>query len=98
MVSGHPCTFFFIKIYFQASRILLFQIKHYHNYDWAITNNMFFNAEKFYYVSFNTDPTENKCNVYVNPKMGIIPHPSNVQDLGITKSSDCTFNALFHFS
>ena len=61
-------------------------------YDWAITNNMFFNAQKFHYVSFNTDPTGNKCNVYVNPKMDIIPHSSNVQDLGITMSSDCTFN------
>ena len=38
-------------------------------YDWAITNNMFFNAQKFHYVSLNTNPTENKCNVYVNPKM-----------------------------
>ena len=36
-------------------------------YDWAITsNNMFFNAQKFHYVSFNTDPTGNKCNVYDN--------------------------------
>ena len=61
-------------------------------YDWAITNNMFFNAQKFHYVSFNSDPTGNKCNVYVNPKMDIIPHSSNVQDLGITMSSDCTFN------
>ena len=61
-------------------------------YDWAITNNMFFNAQKFHYVSFNTDPTENNCNVYVNPKMDIIPHSSNVQDLGITMSSDYKFN------
>ena len=55
---------------------------------------MSFNAQKFHYdyVSFNTDPTKNKCNVYVNPKMDIIPHSSNVQDLGITMSSDCTFN------
>ena len=28
-----------------------------------------------------------------SPKMDIIHHSSNVQDLGITKSSDCTFNA-----
>ena len=53
---------------------------------------MFFNAQKYCYVSFNTDPTGNKCNVYVNPKMDIIPNSSNVQDLGITISSDCTFN------
>ena len=59
-------------------------------YDWAITNNMFFNAQKFHYVSFNTDPTGNLCNVYINPKMDIIPHSSNVLDLGITMSSDCT--------
>ena len=53
---------------------------------------MLFNAQKFNYVSFNTDPTGNKCNVYVNPKMDIIPHSSNVQDMGFTMSSDCTFN------
>ena len=41
---------------------------------------------------YATDPTGNKCNVYVNPKMDIIPHSSNVQDLGITMSSDCMFN------
>ena len=35
-------------------------------YDWAITNNMFFNAQRFHYVSFDTDPTGNKCNVYVD--------------------------------
>ena len=62
-------------------------------YDYAITN-MFFNAQKFHYVSFNTDPTGNKCNVYVNPKMDIIPHSSNVQDLRITMSSDCTFSGV----
>ena len=44
------------------------------------------------HVSFNTDPTGNKCNVYFNPKMDIIPHSSNVQDLEITMSTDCTFN------
>ena len=53
---------------------------------------MFFYAQKLHYVSFNTDLTGNKCNVYVNPKMDIIPHSSNVQDLGITMPSDCTFN------
>ena len=48
--------------------------------------------KNFHYVSFSTDPTGNKCNVYVNRKMDIIPNSSNVQDLGITMSSDCTFN------
>ena len=28
-------------------------------YDWAITNNMFFNTQKCHYVFFNTDPTGN---------------------------------------
>ena len=31
VVSGHLCTFLFIKTYFQALFILLCQIKHYHN-------------------------------------------------------------------
>ena len=30
VVSGHLCTFLFIKTYFQALFILLCQIKHYH--------------------------------------------------------------------
>ena len=35
-----------------------------HVYDWASTNNMFFNAQKFYYVSFSP----NKyyiCQIYI---------------------------------
>ena len=59
-------------------------------YDWAHVNNMFFNAQKFNYVSFNGS------NVYTNPNMEIIFPSMNVLDLGIYMSGDCTVN--YHIS
>ena len=41
---------------------------------------MFCNAQKFYNVSFNHDPTGNKCNVYVNPKIILFLKCSRSQD------------------
>ena len=41
-------------------------------YDWAHVNNMFFNAQKFNYVSFNGSMTPCGSNVYTNPNMEII--------------------------
>ena len=54
---------------------------------------MFFNAQKFHYLCFNLPISSNKCNVYINPKYDIIPHSENVLDLGITMSSNCSFDA-----
>ena len=65
-------------------------------YDWAHVNNMFFNAQKFNYVSFNGSMTPCGSNVYTNPNMEIISPSMNVLDLGIYMSSDCTFN--YHIS
>ena len=62
-------------------------------YKWAIDNNMFFNAQKFHYLCFNPSISFNKCKVYINPKYDIIPHSENVLDLGITMSSNCSFDA-----
>ena len=64
----------------------------YHVYDWASANNMFFNAQKFYYVSFSPNKYSNLSNVYINPEYNIISPSSNVLDLGV--SSNCTFD--FH--
>ena len=41
-------------------------------YDWAHVNNMFFNAQKFNYVSFNGSMMPCGSNVYTNPNMEII--------------------------
>ena len=54
---------------------------------------MFFNAQKFHYLYFNPSISSNKCNVHINPKYDIIPHFENVLDLGITMSSNYSFDA-----
>ena len=61
-------------------------------YDWAHVNNMFFNAQKFNYVSFNGSMTQCGSNVYTNQNMEIITPSRNVLGLGIYMSGDCTFN------
>ena len=65
-----------------------------HVYDWASTNSMFFNAQKFYYVSFSPNKYSSLSNVYINPEYNIIIPSSNVLDLGVYMSSNCTFD--FH--
>ena len=65
-----------------------------HVYDWASINNMFFNAHKFYYVSFCPNKYSSLSNVYINPEYNIISPSSNVLDLGVYISSNCTFD--FH--
>ena len=43
-----------------------------HVYDWASANNMFFNAQKFYYVSFSLNKYSSLSNVYINTEYNII--------------------------
>ena len=62
-------------------------------YNWSVHNNMFFNSEKFHYISFSSSLSFNSYNVYANPNMEII-NPSDVLDLGIFMSSNCSFE--FH--
>ena len=62
-----------------------------HVYDWASANNMFFNAQKFYYVSLSSNKYYSLSNVYINPEYNIISPSSNVLDLGVYMSSNCTF-------
>ena len=73
-----------------------FKIDIYSVYDWAHVNNMFINAQKFYYVSFTGSMTSCSSNVYTNPNMEIITPSRIVLDLGIYMSGDCTFN--YHIS
>ena len=53
-----------------------------HIYDLASTHNMFFNALKFYYVSFSPNKYSSLSNVYINPEYNILSPSSNVLDLG----------------
>ena len=65
-------------------------------YDWAHVNNMFFDAQKFNYVSFNGSMTPYDSNFYTNPDMEIISPSGNIFDQGIYMSGDYTFN--YHIS
>ena len=43
-----------------------------HVYDWASANDMFFNAQKLYCVSFSPNKYYSQSNVYINPEYNII--------------------------
>ena len=62
-------------------------------YKWASDNNMFFNAKKIHYLPFSASQASNKSNVYINPSMDIIPQSTDVPDLGIIMSKDCSFDS-----
>ena len=61
-------------------------------YDWASSNNMFFNSKKFTYVPFSINGAAYKSNAYIDPSMNIISPSTHVLDLGISMSSNCTFD------
>ena len=62
-------------------------------YDWAKTNNMVFNSQKFKYLSFSTNVsiTSDYVNAYVNQNFYVIDNVNNLKDLGIIMSSYCSF-------
>ena len=63
-------------------------------YDCAALNNMFLNSKKFSYVCFSFNMSAYKSNLYIDPTINIIGPSTHVLDLGVSMSSDCTFN--FH--
>ena len=65
-------------------------------YDWASSNNMFFNSNKYSYVCFSSNVSAYKSHLYNDPAMNIIGPSTHVLDLGVSMSSKCTFN--FHIS
>ena len=65
-------------------------------YDWASSNNMFYNSKKFSYVCFSSNVSAYKSNLYIGPAMNIIVPCTHVLDLGVSMSSNCTFD--FHIS
>ena len=62
-------------------------------YKWASDNNMFFNAKKFHYLPLSSSQASNKSNISINPSMDIIPQSTDVPDLGIIMSKDCSFDS-----
>ena len=57
---------------------------------------MFFNPKKFIYVCFSSNVSAYKSNLYINPVLNIIGPSTHVLDLGVSMSSNCTFD--FHIS
>ena len=58
-------------------------------YDWASSNNLLL---KNGYVSFSSNGAAYKSNVYIDRSMNIISPSTHVVDLGISMSSNCTFD------
>ena len=61
-------------------------------YKWA-SDNTFFNAKKFHYLPLSSSKASNKSNIYINPSMDIIPQSTDVPDLDIIMSKDCSFDS-----
>ena len=56
----------------------------------------FFNSKKFSYVCFSSIVSAYKSILYTDPAINIIAPSTNVRDLGVSMSSNCTFD--FHIS
>ena len=64
-------------------------------YDWASSNNMFL-TPKSLVMFFSSNMSAYKSNLYIDPAMNIIGPSTHVRDLGVSMSSNCTFD--FHIS
>ena len=53
-----------------------------------------FNAQKFHHITFSSMESSCLSNVYINPELNIINPSSEVPDLGVYMSINCTFD--FH--
>ena len=60
-------------------------------YQWAIDNNMVFNAKKFETLRYGTDDVLKAITSYTSPDGSIIPGKDHLRDLGITMSADGSF-------
>ena len=61
---------------------------------WASENNMFLMLKKStIYLLVPPIKASNKRNIYINPSMDIIPQSTDVADLGIIMSKDCSFDS-----
>ena len=53
---------------------------------------MTFNAQKFHYINFSAKESLCLTNIYINPEVNIIIPSSEVLDLGVFMSGDCTLD------
>ena len=51
-----------------------------------------FNAQKFHYITFSSKESACLSNVYINLELNIINPSSEVLELGVYMSSNCTFD------
>ena len=65
-------------------------------YDWESSNKHVFNYKMFSYVCISSHVSAYKSNFYIDPAMNIIGPSTHVLDLGVSMSSNCTFD--FHIS
>ena len=49
--------------------------------------------KKFYYLPLSSSQASNKSNIHINPAMDIIPQSTDVPDIGIIMSKDCSFDS-----
>jgi hypothetical protein len=61
-------------------------------YDWAVGNNMLFNATKFKLLRYSANENTLEYN-YVSPSGSVIEKENNIKDLGILMSDNGTFDA-----
>ena len=62
-------------------------------YKWASDNNVFVNAKKCHYLPLSSSKASNKSNIYINPSMDIMKQSTDVPDLGIIMSKDCSLDS-----
>lgn len=60
-------------------------------YQWAIDNNMIFNAKKFEALRYGHDEVLKATTSYTSPDGSIIPSKDHLRDLGVTMSADGSF-------
>ena len=60
-------------------------------YQWAIDNNMVFNAKKFEALRYGTDDVLKAITSYTSPDGSILPDKDHHRDLGVTMSADGSF-------
>ena len=87
LISFADDTLIYTKIH-DVSDCNLLQQDLNHIYDWATTNNMFFNAQKFHYITFSSKESSCLSNVYINPA-------TNLTFSSSEKVSSCPFQNRF---
>ena len=65
-------------------------------YQWAVDNNMTFNAKKFEALRYGSDDVLKAVTSYTSPDGSIIPDKDHLRDLGVIMSADGSFTQHIH--